>query len=121
MNSQSISEEIKKYSFSIGFSKVGIAHPQLYSSDEKYFFMDNNNFSTINIVGKASINQPRLIELLWGNQSNPLITLVGKGVCFDSGGLNIKSANKIRYMKKDMGGAAHVIGLANMIIRPRPI
>ena len=78
--------------------------------------LDNNNFSTINIVGKASINQPRLIELLWGNQSNPLITLVGKGVCFDSGGLNIKSANKIRYMKKDMGGAAHVIGLANMIM-----
>ena len=56
--------------------------------------LDNNNFSTINIVGKASINQPRLIELLWGNQSNPLITLVGKGVCFDSGGLNIKSTNK---------------------------
>ena len=78
--------------------------------------LDNNNFSTINIVGKASINQPRLIELLWGNQSNPLITLVGKGVCFDSGGLNIKSTNKIRYMKKDMGGAAHVIGLANMIM-----
>ena len=78
--------------------------------------LDNNNFSTINIVGKGSINQPRLIELLWGNQSNPLITLVGKGVCFDSGGLNIKSTNKIRYMKKDMGGAAHVIGLANMIM-----
>ena len=78
--------------------------------------LNDYNFTTINIVGQASNNEPRLIELNWGSENNPLIVLVGKGVCLDTGGLNIKTSNKMRYMKKDMGGAAHVIGLANMIM-----
>jgi len=57
-----------------------------------------------------------LIDLRWGDAKSPGITLVGKGVCFDSGGLDIKPAAGMRYMKKDMGGAAHVLGLARMIM-----
>jgi leucyl aminopeptidase len=57
-----------------------------------------------------------LIELHWGNPSDPGVTLIGKGVCFDSGGLNLKSGTGIRLMKKDMGGAAHALGLASLIM-----
>jgi len=74
------------------------------------------NYPTIHAVGRASIHTPRLIDMRWGKPSNKKITLVGKGVCFDSGGLDIKPGKGMRWMKKDMGGAAHVLGLANMIM-----
>ncbi|HNU10122.1 MAG TPA: leucyl aminopeptidase family protein [Rubrivivax sp.] len=73
----------------------------------------------IHAVGRAAehpARAPRLIELNWGKPRAPRVTLVGKGVCFDSGGLDIKSAEGMRLMKKDMGGAANVLGLARMIM-----
>ena len=73
------------------------------------------NYPAIHAVGRASDRAPRLIDLRWG-RTGPKITLVGKGVCFDSGGLDIKSASNMKLMKKDMGGAAHVLGLAQMIM-----
>ncbi|MFG6098215.1 leucyl aminopeptidase family protein [Leptothoe sp. ISB3NOV94-8A] len=74
------------------------------------------NYPMIYAVGKASTRAPRLIDLRWGNPDAPKVTLVGKGVCFDSGGLDVKSATGMRLMKKDMGGAAQVLGLAQMIM-----
>ncbi|MEI6894250.1 MAG: leucyl aminopeptidase family protein [Colwellia sp.] len=74
------------------------------------------NYPTIHAVGRASIHTPRLIDLTWGESKNPRVTLVGKGVCFDSGGLDIKPAAGMRNMKKDMGGSAHVLGLAQLIM-----
>ena len=74
------------------------------------------NYPTIHMVGRASEHMPRLLDMSWGNDSDPKLTLVGKGVCFDSGGLDLKPAAGMRLMKKDMGGAAHVLGLAAMIM-----
>ncbi|SFM31156.1 leucyl aminopeptidase [Ectothiorhodospira mobilis] len=74
------------------------------------------NYPAIHRVGRASAHAPRLIDLEWGDPAHPRITLVGKGVCFDSGGLDIKSADGMRWMKKDMGGAAHVLGLARLVM-----
>ncbi|MGI5308090.1 leucyl aminopeptidase family protein [Rheinheimera sp. WS51] len=74
------------------------------------------NYPTIHMVGRASDNLPRLIDLTWGDENAPKVTLVGKGVCFDSGGLDLKPGSGMRLMKKDMGGAAHVIGLAHQIM-----
>ena len=74
------------------------------------------NFPLIHAVGRASSDEPRLLKLTWGETSHPLVGIVGKGVCFDSGGLDIKSATGMRWMKKDMGGAAHALGLANYIM-----
>ncbi|OPB31078.1 M17 family metallopeptidase [Bartonella sp. AR 15-3] len=74
------------------------------------------NFPMIHTVGRASSIAPRLIELQWGQENHSKITLVGKGVTFDSGGLDIKSANNMLLMKKDMGGSAHVLGLAKLIM-----
>ncbi len=76
-----------------------------------------NNFPMIHAVGKGSTRRPRLIDMHWGNPKHPKITLVGKGVCFDTGGLDIKPPAAMFTMKKDMGGAAHVMGLALLIIR----
>jgi leucyl aminopeptidase len=73
-------------------------------------------YPAIHAVGRASVNAPRLIDLQWGEKSNPHVALIGKGVCFDTGGLDIKSPLTMRYMKKDMAGAAHVLGLAQMIM-----
>jgi len=75
------------------------------------------NFPTIHAVGRASHRAPRLIELTWGKASHPKLVLIGKGVCFDSGGLDIKSADGMRNMKKDMGGAAHAIALAGLVMQ----
>jgi leucyl aminopeptidase len=81
-----------------------------------------DNFPAIHAVGRASASAPRLVSLTWGNENHPRVTLVGKGVCFDSGGLDIKPSSGMRLMKKDMGGAAHVIGLAQWImLRQLPI
>jgi len=74
------------------------------------------NFPMIHAVGRASISPPRLVDMHWGSQKDPKITLVGKGVSFDTGGLNIKPGNSMALMKKDMGGAANVLGLAAMIM-----
>ena len=74
------------------------------------------NFPAIHAVGRASVNAPRLIDIKWGKGTDPKVTLVGKGVCFDSGGLDLKSAAGMKLMKKDMGGAANVLGLATMIM-----
>jgi leucyl aminopeptidase len=74
------------------------------------------NFPMIHAVGRASTRAPRLLELNWGSEG-PHLTLVGKGVCFDTGGLNIKPSSGMLLMKKDMGGAATVMGLAHMIMR----
>jgi leucyl aminopeptidase len=75
-----------------------------------------HNFPAIHAVGRASHRPPRLIELTWGDEAHPRIALVGKGVCFDTGGLNIKAAEGMRQMKKDMGGGAHALGLAQLIM-----
>ncbi|MEQ8505582.1 MAG: leucyl aminopeptidase family protein [Rhodospirillales bacterium] len=74
------------------------------------------NFPAIHAVGRASDRAPRLIDLTWGPARAPKVTLVGKGVCFDTGGLDIKSAVGMKYMKKDMGGAAHVLGIAHVLM-----
>jgi len=74
------------------------------------------NYPTIYAVGKGSSRKPRLIDFTWGNPKNPKVTLVGKGVCFDTGGLNLKPGGSMYLMKKDMGGAAHVLGIASMIM-----
>lgn len=74
------------------------------------------NYPCIHTVGRASVHQPRLIDLQWGNPAHPAVTLVGKGISFDSGGLDIKPASGMRTMKKDMGGAAHAIGLAQLVM-----
>jgi len=75
-----------------------------------------HNFPTIHAVGRASHRAPRLIEILWGDVSHPPISLIGKGVCFDTGGLDLKPADGMRNMKKDMGGAAHALGLAQLVM-----
>ena len=73
-------------------------------------------FPLIYAVGQASDRNPRLIDATWGDKRNPKVTLVGKGVCYDTGGLNLKPGNSMSLMKKDMGGAANVLGLAAMIM-----
>ncbi|MEO5962168.1 MAG: leucyl aminopeptidase family protein [Thermomonas sp.] len=74
------------------------------------------NYPAIHAVGRASHRAPRLIEMRWGDAAHPHIAIVGKGVCFDSGGLNIKTGTGMRNMKKDMGGSAHAIALAELIM-----
>ncbi len=74
------------------------------------------NYPMIHAVGRAAHEDPRLVEIQWGNPKHPVLALVGKGITFDTGGLNIKSAAGARIMKKDMGGAAHALALADMIM-----
>ncbi|MEM9191418.1 MAG: leucyl aminopeptidase family protein [Myxococcota bacterium] len=73
-------------------------------------------YPAVHAVGRASSRAPRLIDLKWGNARHKKLTLVGKGVCFDSGGLDLKSASGMKLMKKDMGGAATILGLAHAIM-----
>jgi len=75
------------------------------------------NFPAIHAVGRAAARPPRLMEINWGNPKHPRVAIVGKGVCFDSGGLDIKTAEGMRLMKKDMGGAAHAIALSRLIMQ----
>ena len=75
-----------------------------------------DNFPLIHAVGRASIHAPRLIDMKWGKSDAPKVTLVGKGVCFDTGGLDLKPPSGMALMKKDMGGAANVLGLASIIM-----
>ena len=76
-------------------------------------------FNMIHTVGRAASRAPRLIELRWGDADAPRLTLIGKGVCFDNGGVDIKGAEGMRWMKKDMGGAAHAIALARLIMQAK--
>lgn len=76
-----------------------------------------DNFPMVHAVGRAAKEAPRLIDLRWGDPHAPKLTLVGKGVTFDTGGLNIKNGAGMALMKKDMGGAAHVLALSGMIMR----
>jgi len=76
-------------------------------------------FPMVHAVGRASADAPRVLDLVWGNAKHPKVTLVGKGVTFDTGGLNIKPGGSMALMKKDMGGAASVMGLAHMIMAAR--
>lgn len=77
------------------------------------------NYPLIYAVGQASAQAPRLLDLRWGDPDALPVTLVGKGVCFDTGGLHIKSGSGMQMMKKDMGGAAQVMGLASLIMAQR--
>ena len=74
------------------------------------------NYPMVHAVGRASSRAPRLIDLVWGRESDPKVTLVGKGVCFDTGGLDLKPSSGMLIMKKDMGGAANVLALALMVM-----
>ncbi|MGH6982715.1 MAG: leucyl aminopeptidase family protein [Stellaceae bacterium] len=74
------------------------------------------NYPTIHAVGRASNRPPRIVDLSWGNARAPKLTLVGKGVCFDTGGLDLKTASGMRWMKKDMGGAATLLALGDAIM-----
>lgn len=75
------------------------------------------NFPAIHAVGRAAERAPRLLEIHWGDARHPKLAVVGKGVCFDSGGLDIKTAEGMRLMKKDMGGAAHALALACLVMQ----
>ena len=75
------------------------------------------NFPAIHAVGRAAARAPRLLEVKWGDPGDPRLAIVGKGVCFDTGGLDIKTAEGMRLMKKDMGGAAHALALARLVMQ----
>jgi len=79
------------------------------------------NFPAIHAVGRAADaqRQPRLIEITWGNPKHPRVAIVGKGVCFDTGGLDMKTADGMRLMKKDMGGSAHALALARLVMQQK--
>jgi leucyl aminopeptidase len=81
--------------------------------------LPRQNFPLIHAVGMASTRAPRLIDLSWGDPAHPKVTLVGKGVCFDTGGLDLKPSSGMLIMKKDMGGAANVLALASMVMDAR--
>jgi leucyl aminopeptidase len=75
-----------------------------------------DNYPAIHAVGRASARAPRLAELIWGEPGAPKVTLIGKGVCFDTGGLDLKTSQNMLLMKKDMGGAAVTLGLARAVM-----
>jgi leucyl aminopeptidase len=77
------------------------------------------NYPLIHAVGRAALQAPRLLHLSWGNADAPRVTLVGKGVCFDTGGLDIKPSAGMRLMKKDMGGAAHALALGQIVMNAK--
>lgn len=106
MHSVQLAEEVRKLA-----GEYGATFSQIVGDD-----LLKKNYPTIHMVGRASESPPLLARLSWGNKKDPLIALVGKGVCFDSGGLNIKPESSMRLMKKDMGGAAFVLGLARLIM-----
>ncbi len=93
-------------------AKVHGAHVEVVCGEQ----LLEQNFPAIHAVGRASHRAPRLIKLHWGDASMPHVVLVGKGVCFDTGGLDIKPADGMRNMKKDMGGAAHALALAGLVM-----
>lgn len=92
-------------------NKFGASVATIYGDD-----LLKEGYAAIHAVGRGSVYPPQLIDLRWGNFHHPKVTLVGKGVCFDSGGLDIKGAANMATMKKDMAGAAHVLGLAHIVM-----
>lgn len=99
----------------LAFRKLGDEHGAVVSVTKGNDLLENN-FPMIHAVGRASDQQPRLLDMTWGNDADPKVTLVGKGVCFDTGGLNIKPGSSMGLMKKDMGGSANAMGLAYLIM-----
>lgn len=101
------------------FASASLSLGKQYSAHVKQIIGEHllkKNYASIYTVGRASDDPPRLIDLRWGNRKHRKVTLVGKGVCFDSGGLDIKPSSAMLLMKKDMAGGAHVLGLARMIM-----
>jgi len=96
----------------VGVAKAAGARHRVIVGDD----LLAENYPTIHAVGRASTRPPRLVDIVWGDPAAPKVTLVGKGVCFDSGGLDLKTASGMRLMKKDMAGAAIVLGLAQAIM-----
>ena len=95
---------------------------QTYDADFKEVIGEDlltENYPLIHAVGRASEYEPRLIKMEWGKDTHPLVCIVGKGVCFDSGGLDIKTPAGMRWMKKDMGGAAHALGAARYVMEKK--
>jgi len=109
MGPQHLSAEIKTLAGEHGATFKEFVGAQLLKS----------NFPTIHAVGRASHRDPRLVELRWGKTKHPHIVVIGKGVCFDTGGLDMKTSDGMRWMKKDMGGAAHAIALAGLIMQAK--
>ncbi|MDB5539799.1 MAG: cytochrome oxidase subunit [Devosia sp.] len=95
-----------------GFAKAHELEVKVIAGDD----LLKQNFPMIHAVGRAAAEAPRLVEFSWGKASDPKVTLVGKGVTFDTGGLDIKPSAGMLLMKKDMGGAANILGLAHAII-----
>jgi leucyl aminopeptidase len=97
-------------------AKAGHAQVEVTSGDEL-----SKGYPLIAAVGRAATSEraPRLVELEWGKPDHPRLAIVGKGVCFDSGGLDLKPGASMRLMKKDMGGAAHALALARLIMAER--
>lgn len=107
---------------SLGPSQLALEAKELaktYEAKYKVIVGDQlleQGYPLVHTVGRASDDAPRMVEITWGNAKHPKVSLVGKGVCFDSGGLDIKSADGMLIMRKDMGGAAHAMGLARLIM-----
>ena len=96
-----------------------VISPQRFGAEFSCIVGDDlrqRNFPLIHAVGMASPRAPRLIDFTWGDPAHPKVTLVGKGVCFDTGGVDLKPASGMQIMKKDMGGAANVLALALMVM-----
>ncbi len=96
-----------------------VAVGKKYKAKVKHIVGDDllkKNYPAIHAVGRASSRVPRLVDLTWGNPKHPRVTLVGKGVCFDTGGLDIKPSSAMYLMRKDMAGAAVALGVAKMIM-----
>jgi len=91
------------------------AHSEVIVGDD----LLTENFPAIHAVGRAADRAPRLARLTWGDEAAPRVALIGKGVCFDTGGLDIKPSAGMLLMKKDMGGAAHVLALARLVMQRR--
>jgi leucyl aminopeptidase len=98
------------------FSALGAAHGAAVTVTRGATALRAANLPMIEAVGAAASEPPRLLDLVWGREDAPKVTLVGKGVCFDTGGLDIKPSSSMGLMKKDMGGAATAMGLARIVM-----
>lgn len=104
------------------FAEAAVSLAEAYGATTKQIVAEDllkENYPLIYTVGRASDDPPRLLDLRWGNTHHPKVTLVGKGVCFDTGGLDLKPAAYMALMKKDMAGGAHALGLARMIMQAK--
>ncbi|MFA7639088.1 MAG: leucyl aminopeptidase family protein, partial [Parvibaculum sp.] len=99
-------------------AKVAEAHGAVFRTIEGDALLEEN-YPMVHAVGRAAAVAPRLIDMRWGRADAPKVTLVGKGVCFDTGGLDIKPSSAMLLMKKDMGGAASVLALAQMLMEAK--